>query len=211
MKKYLLILLMAFSFSAYCQKKTVKTKKPVAYKTVNIYTKAKEEVLKYDKIIQQNPSNANAYYNRGFEKYTWLNDYQGAILDFTNAIKFGNDQDAETYYLRGDAKCKLKDYRGAISDYNIAIELDTSRMNNLESENGYEARGFAKVMLDDFENAKSDFTKSIEISPESSKSYYLRGYCEIVLEEKESGCLDLSKAGELGHSNAYKMIEKYCK
>jgi len=30
------------------------------------------------------------------------------------------------------------------------------------------------------------------------------------LGQKDSGCLDLSKAEELGHSEAYEAIEKYC-
>lgn len=211
MKKYLITTLIVFSFCAYSQKKTSKSKKTIKYKVENIYIRAESEIKKLDKYIKENPNSSGAYYNRGFEKYFYTEDYRGALLDFTNAIKLDAETGAETYYLRGDAKCKLKDYRGAISDYDIAIEIDTNRINNLESSNGYEARGYAKVMLDDFENAKNDFTKSIEISPESSQSYYLRGYCEISMENKDSGCLDLSKAGELGHSNAYKMIEKYCK
>jgi tetratricopeptide (TPR) repeat protein len=211
MKKYFTILLIGISFLSYSQKKPSKSKKTINYKVVDMNTQAKKEIIKYDKIINQDPNNAEAYYNRGFEKYLWLNDYKGAILDFTNSIKFGNDNDSETYYLRGDAKCKLNDYRGSIIDYDVAIEIETSRMNNLESEDGYEARGYAKLMLEDIEGAKNDFTKSVDFNSENSRSYYLRGYCEIILKEIDNGCLDFSKAGELGYSDAYDMIEKFCK
>jgi len=209
MKKYLIITFITVSFFTYGQKKTNKVK-TVSHNFVNVYTESQKEIAKCDKLILKNPTNANAYYNRGVQKYTFLEDYKGAIIDFTKAIKYGYDNDAETFYLRGDAKCKLKDFRGAIYDYDIAIKIDTNRINNLDSENGYEARGSAKIKLNDFENAKSDFTNSIEINPTSNKSYFLRAYCELSLEDQENACSDLSKAGELGHPKAYEMIEKYC-
>jgi tetratricopeptide (TPR) repeat protein len=210
MKNFFITILIIFNFCSYGQKKKAKSLNTVKTTIIDFYAQSKNEILKYNKLIKQNPKDGNAYYNRGFEKYTFDLDYKGAILDFTEAIKNGYENDAETYYLRGDAKCKLKDYRGAISDYDTAIEIDINRINNLESENGYEARANAKLGLKDFEGAKNDFTESLKINAESNNCYFLRAYCELSLENKENACLDLSKAGELGHPRAYEMIEKYC-
>jgi tetratricopeptide (TPR) repeat protein len=62
------------------------------------------------------------YYSKGNCKKL-LNDYQGAISDFTKAIKY-NPNFAEAYYRRGSTKILLNDNEGALSDYDKAVELN---------------------------------------------------------------------------------------
>ena len=62
------------------------------------------------------------YYSRGNCKKL-LNDYNGAITDFTKAIKY-NPNFAEAYYRRADIKTILNDNEGAALDYVKAIELN---------------------------------------------------------------------------------------
>ena len=57
---------------------------------------------------------ADEYFNRGFDKSN-LEDYRGAIDDFSKAIEL-NPNDGGAYYNRGLAKEALEDYRGAIHD-----------------------------------------------------------------------------------------------
>jgi tetratricopeptide (TPR) repeat protein len=52
-----------------------------------------------------------------------MQDYQGAILDYSKAIEL-DPKDAATYSSRGIAKSDIQDYQGTISDYSKAIELD---------------------------------------------------------------------------------------
>lgn len=52
--------------------------------------------------------------------------------------------------------------------------------------------------------------KAIELDPKYSDSYYYRGLSYLLLDEKNKGCLDLRKAGELGVSEDYDMIKKFC-
>ena len=47
-------------------------------------------------------------------------DYQGAIADYTEAIKLKPD-DASAYIGRGGAKGFLADYKGAIADFTEEI------------------------------------------------------------------------------------------
>ena len=63
---------------------------------------------------------AEDYNNRGSAKGN-LQDYKGAIADYTKAIEL-NPNYAYAYYNRGLAKVNLKDYKGAIADFNKAIE-----------------------------------------------------------------------------------------
>jgi tetratricopeptide (TPR) repeat protein len=77
----------------------------------------------YNRAIKINPSNANAYYNRGLLKATKLQDTQGALADYNRAIKLKPGYDA-AYNNRGNLKVEqLKDYQGALADYNRAIKL----------------------------------------------------------------------------------------
>ena len=82
-----------------------------------------------------------AYNNRGNAKSD-LQDYQGAIADYTKAIEI-NPQLAPAYYNRGLAKYDLKDYQGAIADYSKAIEI------NPQYADAYYNRGLAKELVRD--------------------------------------------------------------
>ncbi len=65
---------------------------------------------------------AEEYINKGIAKYT-LQDYRGAISDYTKAIEL-DPYYAMAYCGRGTAKYNLQDYKGAITDYTKAVELD---------------------------------------------------------------------------------------
>ena len=66
-----------------------------------------------------------------------IGDYQGAIEDFTKAIR-KDEEYYEAYIDRGFAKMKLLHYEDAIADYDKAIEL------NPKSSNAWYNRGLSK-------------------------------------------------------------------
>ena len=59
--------------------------------------------------------------------------------------------------------------------------------------------------------AIENYGKAISIYPYMGDAYYNRGLALIFIKDKEKGCIDLSRAGELGVSDAYSVISKYCK
>lgn len=65
---------------------------------------------------------ADAYYNKGTAKVD-LQDYSGAIAEFTKAIEI-NPLDAEAYMKRGEAKNALRDYQGSRADTKKATEIN---------------------------------------------------------------------------------------
>jgi tetratricopeptide (TPR) repeat protein len=175
------------------------------------------------------------YLKSGLSKGS-LEDYRGAITDFTKAIEIDSKND-DAYYNRGFSKSKLGDYRGAIADYTKAIEIDskndvayynrgiakgsledyrgaiadfTKSIEILPRNQSYTLRGSAKSELEDYRGAITDFTKAIEIDSKNVTAYYYRGIAKIKLGQLDSGCLDLSKAGELGHDTAYRAIRDLC-
>jgi tetratricopeptide (TPR) repeat protein len=67
------------------------------------------------------PHDAVAYKNRGNTRYE-KEDYQGAIEDFTQAIKL-NSNDADVYYIRGNARYHLGDKHEALEDFRKAADF----------------------------------------------------------------------------------------
>ena len=54
---------------------------------------------------------------------TGYGDYQGAIADYSEAIKY-NPFDADFYNNRGQVQYVLKNYRAAVADFNKTLYLD---------------------------------------------------------------------------------------
>ncbi len=61
-----------------------------------------------------------------------------------------------------------------------------------------------------FVESVDSYTKAINVYPYMGDAYFNRGLVLIYLKDKEKGCIDLSRAGELGVSDAYSVISKYC-
>ena len=131
---------------------------------------------------------AEEYYNRGLTKNS-LQDYKGAIADFTKAIEL-ELEGASAYYGRGIAKISLQDYKGAIADNTKAIELEP------EYALAYYERGLAKYFLQDYKGAIADLTKAIELEPEGVSAYYVRGLTKNSLQDYKGAIADFTKAIE---------------
>lgn len=136
-------------------------------------------------------------------------DYNKAIRILDTAI-INHPQYALFYIDRGRYKSKIKLHKEAIADYSEAIKIDS----NISL--AYYYRSETKTFLNDLYGALSDldiYISRVEkagISIDLERAFFNRGLLKIRLNKIESGCLDLSKAGELGYSNAYNYIKKYC-
>lgn len=162
----------------------------------------KNALLKFNKVIDTDKANADAFYMRGRVKQV-LEDFHGAMKDFNQAIHI-NEKVAHYYFDRGNIKYELQDYYGAIADYSQAIHLDVTHVD------AYFKRGKAKHQLEAYQDAINDCTKILEIHADNVDAYYLRGVLRIEHGQLEQGCLDLSKAGELGDLKAYEVIKERC-
>jgi len=78
----------------------------------------------YNKTIELNPDNADAYYKRG-DVYDEIGEYEKAIADYSKAIELDPNH-ALAYYSRGCAYAEKGEYEKAIADYNKVIELNPS-------------------------------------------------------------------------------------
>jgi tetratricopeptide (TPR) repeat protein len=112
----------------------------------------------YDKLIEFDPHNADAYCERG-DFYYEAGEYYKAAIDYGKAIKLDLN-DANAYYNRGCAYSEMGEYEKAIADYNKAIELDPNDAYT------YYSRGLAYHEKGEVPKAVSDLGKCIGLSTE---------------------------------------------
>lgn len=92
---------------------------------VSLYDSQKynETVTLLNKVIASNPQNATAYYYRALS-YEGLSNYQNAIADYKNTLKYAPDM-LISYYMLGVAYDSLNNYQAAKENYKKYVELST--------------------------------------------------------------------------------------
>jgi tetratricopeptide (TPR) repeat protein len=117
--------------------------------------------LPYSKFIEHS-FKISEYYARRAQAKTELQDYTGAVLDYSKTIKLTYKYFPHYDYAYSDrakTKVELHDYEGAIEDYNVLI----SRNFRTFDSDYYYARGQAKEGLKDIRGALADYSKAGEL------------------------------------------------
>lgn len=112
-----------------------------------------------NKAIEINPSNAEAYYNRG-RAYGRKHQYDKAISNYNQALGI-NPSYAEAFYNRGRSYHRKHKYDKAISDFNRAIEINPRDWVFMF----YTHRGVTYKEKGQYDKAISDFNMAIDINP----------------------------------------------
>ena len=138
-----------------------------------------------------------SYLIRGYKKEK-LEDYKGAIADYTQAIRLKPDDDT-AYYNRGNAKVKLRQYESAIKDHSIAVHL------NPNNAYAYYSRGIAKGRLAQCVTAIADYDVAIRLKPDFVNAYINRGNVKVRLGQLSAAIADFDLAiyFEPKSANAY--------
>lgn len=98
--------------------------------------------------------------NRGVIKAA-LDDYNGAVADYENAIRMRSDGIAEAYLNRGNIWIMAKQYNRAIEDYQQALDMDVNQ-SHLAQLN----LGLAHEFLSDFIEAKRYYELALASLPD---------------------------------------------
>ncbi len=194
-----------------------------------------EKISILDKNIQSNKKGSEAYFNRGI-LYELLKNYNQAIEDYDRAIKM-DGRNILAYFSRANTMIKRVDFirmpgllpepttltiNGTKADANAPKEEKILDYDDIIKD--YESiiymnprfifawfnMGNTKVKKKDYLGAINDYSKAIELEPDFAEAYFNRGLTRIYLDDLEGGSLDLSKAGELGLTEAYNVIKRYC-
>lgn len=157
------------------------------------YSESSSQKINTPSDINQIPKSDSDYFQNGIAR-TRVNDYEGAIVDFTKAIEI-NPRYEDAYYFRAISKGFLSDYSGAIKDYDKVIEINP---NNSEA---YCFRGTDKANNKDYKGGISDLNKSILMNPKSAASYSCRGEIKSQQKDYPGAILDYTKAIQLDPQN----------
>ena len=109
-------------------------------------------------------------YNQRAKNRVKLDDYKGAISDFTKAIEI-DPKFVRAYVNRGEARIDVHDLQGAILDFNQAIVIDP------EMADAYYSRGYTKILL----GQKQSGCKDLETAQELGKvetHFLIKEFCK---------------------------------
>lgn len=139
-----------------------------------------------NKALQQNPTLADAYLERGKARY-YLYENKSAIADFDLAIKY-KPNSADTYLERGKAKNSLDEYKAAIADFDLALQ----QKSNFAA--AYLARGKSKYYLKTHNAAIADFDRALKYKPNLIDAYIERGRSKGELKQYTAAIEDFDRA-----------------
>jgi tetratricopeptide (TPR) repeat protein len=153
-------------------------------------------ITDYNKVITQDTGSAIAYFARGID-----------ICKETEILGQLNQTEPDIYVnktYRIVNNPTTDKYQKSLADFTKAIQLEP------DFAFAYYNRAYVKYKLNDFRGAVDDYNYAIRINPDFTDAYYNRGLLLFCLYDKIDACEDFSKAGELGLTEAYLVIKKYC-
>ena len=141
------------------------------------------------------------YMNRGV--------LRAEMIDFISSIE--SNVQVLTMDDSGTTRARVKDQVSRIYDYSTAI-ADMKKAAETVGDIPYIYFNLGNLYCLTAEHIASidSYNRAIGLYPYMGDAYYNRGLVLIYLKDKEKGCIDLSRAGELGVSEAYSVIKKYC-
>ncbi|WP_029904175.1 tetratricopeptide repeat protein [Prevotella sp. 10(H)] len=109
------------------------------------------------KIIELDPKDGMAYYNRG-SIYSNMGMYEKALHDLNQTIELLPDY-ASAYNNRGLAHEKMEHYSEAIADFDEAIKLENSPI-------AYYNRGNTRYEMENYKEALADYQQALNMTGE---------------------------------------------
>lgn len=192
----------------------------------------------YTAAIGYDKSLTEAFIRRANLRIKKMNDYQGAIYDFTNALK--QKQDAYIYFQRAKCYIKIKNYPEVLNDLNSAIELNNTfdslyyyrgEVNNhilhnfdkaiedykatINLNKNFTDAIFGKAIsfqsIKKYKESIADFNTLIAMYPKEGSYYYYRAYSKLGLNETKDACEDWLQAEQHNFSEARNALDSNCK
>jgi len=171
----------------------------------------------FNKSIELNPASERTYYSRGILKQYILEDFQGAIEDYKEALNL-SERDPGSLYNKGISNIKIGKYEDALEDFKKAYEYNiyneeyffaernlkmfTDSMNILNAAiasdprnaNAYFKRGKQKTKVELYDAALEDFTKAIEFDPNNAQAFLYRANTQIIKGSFADAIIDYNMA-----------------
>ncbi|MBF2761772.1 MAG: hypothetical protein ISN28_16180 [Ectothiorhodospiraceae bacterium AqS1] len=159
----------------------------------NLLSEPHKAILDFDKAIDINQNDSDAYSNRGFAKGL-LGNHQEAITDFSKSIELDSNS-IFAYMNRGVSRNFLGEYKNAISDFDKSIKLSPY------DSKAYNYRGVAKALLENYQEAITDFNMAILLNQNDAEYYSNRGSAKNYLGDYQGAIDDYDNAINLQPDN----------
>jgi S1-C subfamily serine protease len=145
-------------------------------------------------LINQNPRNATAYYNRGIS-YRETGKIDLALADYNRAIEI-NPRYFEAFNNRGNIYMARGDNRRALQEFDQAITI------NPQYAVAHNNRGEAYENMNQLEDAMTAYNRAIELNPRYARAYANRGDIWRKMGQRENAVADYRYALSLDARNA---------
>ncbi len=145
----------------------------------------------YDKVIEMDSLNYDAYFNRGYLRFTH-GDSIGAKADF-NVIERLRPEDPNTLLVLAVMYSNQGKYAESISYYNRLIK-------KVEKAEYYTGRAMCRLAKGDLAEASDDIGRGLELDPEDGELYYCRAYLHLLQYREDDAKADAALARRHGVS-----------
>ena len=143
------------------------------------------------------PTTSAAYLRRGNYAFS-RGEHSEAIDAYGRCLELGGDQ-AETYFLRGNANAAAKRYRDAIDDYDEALQFPD--LTEVEGSSTYYPwfyfailfnRGNMRACLGEHGNAMEDYRRASDVAPKFTPPHFNRGNAHFIRQQFDAAvsCYD---------------------
>ena len=119
---------------------------------------------------------------------------------YTNSITITRNSSSNTK----KSNVEPPDHQAVLSDFDKVISI------NPDLPFVYYNRANVKLSTKNYQRAIDDYSMAIKLQPNLAEAYYNRALTLLYLNENKLACKDLSVAGELGITEAYNVIKRYC-
>ena len=118
----------------------------------------KEAIVHFNKVIEEQPRNAEAFYLRGVCK-SQLGSNKEAIMDYDSALKLQPEY-PEVFFEKGYAYFHLNEFQKAIASFDKALDQNPGYTEALVN------RGSVKCIIGKKEEAENDWARAKELGAE---------------------------------------------
>ncbi|MCW8875772.1 MAG: sulfotransferase [Kangiellaceae bacterium] len=140
----------------------------------------KNAISLYQKHIDENPSDADAYYNLAF-LYKHSRDFSEAIFNYHKAIELGASKQQEIYTNLGVIYAELNQYDEAQANYRTALRIDANYVPAMFNLGGLQEEHGQK------DKARDIYNQILKISPGYSEALVRLAYLDknnLIVEKK---------------------------
>ncbi|GAB1856281.1 hypothetical protein MHTCC0001_11160 [Flavobacteriaceae bacterium MHTCC 0001] len=148
----------------------------------------KKKITLFTDAIALDDNNLDAYFYRGLAKAN-LEDYLGAVLDFSTVIF--KKPDADSFYNRGNSKFALGDFKGAYQDYLMSLDYDRDFFP------AFYNLGITQLQLEKYDEALHSFNFLFKHFPDDVNTNIQMGLTLTELKQHKLAILFLNKSIKL--------------